>query len=257
MRKANEPTIAALLEGGKGRIQRTTPVGIAVYPHILAADEYQLKTNNKHECNTGLRLDGSSPAVTAFIAELDAMAKEAFEVGKVHLQERIDSGELKAKKLADARENLAKLTCYVPYEPDYDDDGNETGDYMLRAKTQVSGIDSKTNQRWHREVPVFDSRGQKIEGEARANLKLWGGSRIAVAVQVVPFCAEGLQKAGISLRMGAVQVIQLSGGSSSADSFGFGVEGDGYVAETFESTAGGYVAPAAAESDPVEDDEDF
>ena len=38
----NEPTIAEALGSPNAKIFRTTPVGVAVYPHLLDHDEYQL-----------------------------------------------------------------------------------------------------------------------------------------------------------------------------------------------------------------------
>ena len=68
-------------------------------------------------------------------------------------------------------------------------------------------------------------------GEDRNNLKLWGGSRIAVSTQVVPFVAAGLKKAGISLRISAVQVVEVAGAERTADHYGFGTH-EGFISDS-------------------------
>ena len=60
---------------------------------------------------------------------------------------------------------------------------------------------------------------------------IYGGSVVKVAGEFNPFYTQQVG-VGVQLRMNAVQVIELvQGGGSSGDSFGFGGEEGGYVAE--------------------------
>lgn len=249
-------TIAEALRDPKAKIFATTPVGIAVFPHLLVMDEYQKKENGKFECNTKLRLDPAIPADSDFIDMIQEMSNEAFEEGKLLLQESIDSGELKGKKLADAKKALEELELSEPFDPDYDEDGNETGLVIFKMKTTVEGVDKKTNKRWKREVPIFDSQGKPIKDAARSALKLWGGSRIRVSLEVKPFAAFGLKKAGVSLRISAVQVIELAGSAATASTYGFGEE-EGYVAPDAGSVSTDDDYEADNSSDDDEGPEEF
>lgn len=242
----------AMEKGSKTKIKMTTPAGIAIFPHLLAEDAYQLETNNKHECNTQLRLDPSQPGVQEFIDSVEEHVAVAFEVGKVSLEAA--AKEAKGKKLKDLKDAIEGLAPHTPFEPEYDDEGEETGNFICKMKTTVGGVDKKTSKPWKKEVAIFDASGSPIKGEARNGMRLWGGSTIKVSIQLIPFCAEGLKKAGISFRILAVQVINLPEGGGSAEDHGFGVEEGGYAAENFENTT----APEPASDDGAdEDDDDF
>lgn len=249
---ATQPTIAEAMADFKKKIRITSPPGIAVYPHIIKQDEYQLKENNKNECNTSLRLDPTDPGVAEYVAAIDAYAQEAYAIGKAALEAEL--AEAKGKKLADLKKQIADLQVHTSYKPDYDDDGEENGLLIFSAKTQVAGVDKKSGATWEREVPVYDSQAQAVKGKARADMKLWGGSTITISTQVVPFCAAGVGKAGISLRLLAVQVHELATGSGSSDSFGFGVSEGGFKADTFDNAT----APESASTSSTDDEpEDF
>lgn len=236
------------------KLKVTTPVGIAVYPHLLKPDEYLVKKENKEQCNTGLRLDPSVAEHKAFIDEVSAYVEVSHEVGIEMLKAQLP--EAKGKKLADLKKAIEETVPHYPFEPEYDDDGEETGLVRFSAKTQVAGVDKKTNQRWEREVAIYDSAGQPVKGKARAGMRLWGGSEIAISAEVVPFCAEGLKKAGVSLRILAVQVVSMPQGGGSATDHGFGVEGGGFRADTFESH-GDDPADDAPPANAAEGNDDF
>ena len=65
-------------------------------------------------------------------------------------------------------------------------------------------------------------------------MKLRGGSKIAVSTQIYPFVQSGIKKAGISLRISAVQVVEVAGAERSADQYGFGTH-EGFIAESDDS----------------------
>lgn len=244
-------TIAEAYADRKAKIFLTTPIGVASYPHLLKHDPWQLEENGVYQCNTSLRLDADDP----FVATLTELADEMFEVGKAELEEAVATS--KGKELKKAKENLAGLKVFYPYEEDVDEEGEPNGQVIVKMKTTVRGTNKDTGDTWEKEVAIFDSQNQPVKGKQRSEMKLWAGSRIRVSVQVVPFCAAGLQKSGISLRISAVQVIELSGGGASAETYGFGVEEDGYEAETFdEGDTASTSQESSAPSEP-EDDDDF
>jgi hypothetical protein len=78
---------------------------------------------------------------------------------------------------------------------------------------------------------LFDSKGAPLA----AGTAIYGGTVGKVAFQAAPYFVAGQGMAGISLRLSAVQVIDLVGpGSRTAAQHGFGKE-DGY--ETSEDDA--------------------
>jgi hypothetical protein len=258
MAKPNATIAEAFADGKKNKIYLGTPIGAASYPHILKFDEYQLEENGVYQCNTGLIVSAESQ----FVAQIDALATEAFEISMAGLQAELDGGTVKGKDLVKLKEAISGLKKFTPYEVDCDEEGEPNGNVIFKTKTLVQGTVKDTGETWKKEVPVFDSSNQKISGEARSSLKLWAGSKIKLSVQVVPFCAKGLFKAGVSLRLCAVQVIELSGGEATAANFGFGVEEDGFAVETFDNAAEGAAnptQPAAADgsSSSAADDDDF
>lgn len=190
-----------------------SPVGVAVYPWITKADT---KFNPGGDYRTGLRmpLEVAQP----LIDKLEAIRQEALAESK------------KLKKKPPKEGNL-------PWQPVYDDEGNETGEIEFKFKTKAQ-ITMKDGSVINKTIKVFDSKKELVEG-----ISIYGGSKLRVAFQAVPYdvAAVGV---GLSLRMSSVQVIELvEGGGGDANVFG---EEDGYVAK-----------PKAASEEEVQDDEDF
>lgn len=216
----------------------TTPVGTAKYPHLLEMDKYQLKEHGKQEFNTKLILAADE---SDFVEAVNAEAQAAFDAAVEKLME----GDGKKKALA------KKLELYVPYDMAVDDEGDETGEYEFKMKCAAGGT-NKDGEDWSKELPIFDAEGQPVKGDNRKQMKLWGGSRIAVAIQCIPFMNDAAKNAGVSLRITAVQVIEAKGGADqSADSFGFGVVEGGFKADTFDNAA----ASDSPTEEPEEDDD--
>lgn len=101
--------------------------------------------------------------------------------------------------------------------------GDATGDvefkFKLKAKVQ------KRDGSWYEQQPVvLDSKKQPISGETL----IGNGSRVKVAFEPIPYVMQSTKKAGVSLRLKAVQVIDLVEYGNSASSV-FDEE-DGFVA---------------------------
>lgn len=140
----------------------------------------------------------------------------------------------KEKAIKDTPKNAGKIRTYglhVPGEKAFDKDGNETGDYVFKFKGNAK-IKPKNGDPFEKRPGVFDAKGKPLP----AGVIVGRGSRVKVAYQAVPFCADGLKKAGVSLRLSAVQVLELvqPSGGGSAESFGFGEE-EGYEAAEGET----------------------
>jgi hypothetical protein len=112
--------------------------------------------------------------------------------------------------------------------PVYDrDTGDPTGDvefkFKLKAKVQ------KRDGSWYEQQPVvLDSKKTPLNGDTL----IGNGSRVKVAFEPIPYVMQSTKKVGVSLRLKAVQVIDLvEYGNSAASVFD---EEDGFVSPSNE-----------------------
>lgn len=116
------------------------------------------------------------------------------------------------------------LTTQDVCQPVYDrDTGDDTGNvefkFKLKAKIQ------KRDGTWYEQQPaVLDSKKVPMTND----ILIGNGSRVKVAFEPIPYVMASTKKAGVSLRLKAVQVIDLvEYGNSAASVFD---EEDGFVA---------------------------
>lgn len=200
-----------------------SPAGIAIYPWITKADT---KFNPGGDYRCKLRMP--SKVAQGLIDKLEPLRQAALAEHK------------KAKKKNPKEGN-------VPWSTVLDDDGNETDEIEFNFKSKAT-ITTKDGKTLTKKINCFDSKGKPMpEG-----IDIWGGSKLKVAFQAVPYdvAASGV---GLSLRMTAVQVIDLVQGSggNSGSSYGFGEE-EGYVAE--EATSGNTFSEEASDAEDAEED---
>ena len=143
------------------------------------------------------------------------------------LDEQFAASVAKAKK-----ENPGKKIKEgdVPYSVN-DDTGKVTIRFKLKAK-----VTPKQGDPFEQRPALFDAKGKPIGPDA----KIGGGSKVKVAYELVPYYTA-IAGAGVSLRLKAVQVIDLvefSGGASS-EAYGFGEE-EGYEAEDTPAAQNGF-----------------
>lgn len=138
---------------------------------------------------------------------------------------------------------IRKFDIHIPGSPEVNKEGEETGNILLKFKAKAL-VKPKAGKPFTKTIGVFDAKGKPMNGKT-----LGRGSRLKAAYDLVPFCAPGLKKYGVSLRLQAVQVIEFVAyiGGASAEGYGFGEE-DGYSYEEptegqVEGTEGGE-APA-------------
>lgn len=105
----------------------------------------------------------------------------------------------------------------APYQEVYDEEGNSTGEIKFKFK-QRAVINTKQGP-MAKKPAVVDAKGKPITEP----LDIGNGSTVKVAFEAIPYFTA-MAGAGVSLRLSAVQLIDLMGGSSS---FGFEEE-DGY-----------------------------
>lgn len=169
------------------------------------------------------------------------------------LSERLKAAAVESKKnfLAnekDAKKKAAiqKFEISVPVAPEVDDEGNETDNVVFKFKAKAK-IKPKNKEAFEKRIAIFDAKKNPIVGKIVGR-----GSTVKAAFEIVPYCMAATKKAGVTLRLSAVQVINLvepqAGGN--ADSYGFGEE-EGYDGggSAFNEETPSSDAPAPSESD--------
>jgi hypothetical protein len=169
----------------------TTPAGVAKWAWITKADT---KFNEEGEYKVTLVLDQdtATPVINKIEKELDVFYKGLKAQGKKKIKEAVR-----------------------PYGEEVDDEGDPTGNVEFKFKSKA---------KYKPRIPVFDAKGKPL-----TDVEVWSGSTIKVNTALSPY--EAPIGAGLSMRLNAVQVIDLVQGSGgTAEGFGFGEE-DGYVHE--------------------------
>lgn len=178
----------------------TTPVGEAVFPRL---NEPDTKFKAEGEFSVKLRLSGEAAAKL----QDDLTARyDAFY-----------ASECKAKN----KKSLKKAND-LPFKPVKDDDDNETGDIEFKFSMKHN-VAPKNGKPFQQQPALFDAKMKPVTAT------IWGGSKLKVSYEINLWnTALGV---GMSLRLKAVQVLELvSGSGGNAASYGFGEE-EGYEAE--------------------------
>jgi hypothetical protein len=123
-------------------------------------------------------------------------------------------------------------------EPDIDQDGNATGNVVFKSKLKAK-IRSKTGAVYNQKPNVVDAKRNPMTG-----IQLVGnGSLVKIAVEPITYYMPSSKQVGVSLRLKAMQVIDLvEHGVPSADSL-------------FDDEEG-FVAKAIAKDTPTTDFDD-
>ena len=200
-----------------------SPKGIAYYPYLTKPDT-KFNADGEYKVSMIVAGDADSKAID-FMTEQheDAVAKAR----KENAGKRVKEGDL-------------------PFIEN--DDGTVTFKFKLKAK-----VTPKNGDTFEQKPALFDAKGKPLTGAQN----IGGGSTIKVSYEVVPYYTA-IAGAGISLRLKAVQVIELKeySGGGTAESYGFGEE-EGFESSD-EDNAPPFDAaePTAGGSDGGED-EDF
>ena len=117
----------------------------------------------------------------------------------------------------------ANLSKRDSYEKEFDEAGNETGNLIFKTKMKAR-VKSRAGQTYEQKVSVVDSKRTPMDG----NSLVGNGSTIKVAFEPVPYMMQSTKQVGASLRLKAVQVIDLVAYGNSASIFD---EEDGFVTQ--------------------------
>lgn len=203
----------------------TSPKGIAKFPRLSEPDT---KFRADGEYSVKLILAADDAACTDFCKLLKELSEAAFAEQKATLK------PAKAKT----------LQLYLPFkDEEHHETGEPTGNVEFNFKTGAKFKDKKTDTMKDKKLNLFDGRGKLIETQVNVG----GGSVIKVNFSPFSFYAANGNSAGVSLRMNAVQILELKtwGGASAAE-YGFGAEEGAYEAEEAAKFEGSAPADDAA-----------
>jgi hypothetical protein len=217
-------------------VDMTTPIGKALFLHIVTPD-YKYKKEGLYKLR--LVLDPEKPEDGAFLDELDKKMDQSLDYF-------LDKAKTPKEKKA------VCPSANTPYYDELDEDDNPTGLVYLNVKMVASG-ERKDGTTWERSLPVFDSKGKPVSDVSA--LKAGNGTKVRVALDILPYFNSGgsAKGVGLSLRMKALQIIDIVeyGSTMDADELGFGaVEGG------FEANAEAHAAAQAFEDEADYDPED-
>ena len=193
-----------------------TPAGVAVYPHLTTPDT-KFDANGVYKVSLSLTEEEAAPLIEK-VEEVQEEATGMIPPGK--------------------RQKFSE----PPYYDEMDDQGQPTGRVIFKFKMKAK-VNTKDGRTLEMSPKLFDSEGTLMTDVE----SIWGGSVLRISADMSPFYVAAVG-AGVSLRLKAVQIIDLkTGGGAGAESYGF------------EATKG-YVAPQAEELVEAEfaaDAEDF
>lgn len=198
----------------------TTAMGVLVWPHLNSPD-YEYDEAGVYQ--TKLRLSGTD--AEAFLAYCTEQQVEAAAEAK-------ENGKYKGK----GKVPLADL----PYKED--EDGNLLFNFKMKAKGTT-----RNGETFTREPKLFDAAGQPCN-----DARVGGGTVARISFEPYRYYAKMVGGAGVSLRLEAVQIIELQEWTSGRSAEGFGFEAtDGFSVDEYTPQN-----TPATDSDSDDDDAD-
>lgn len=207
------------------------PKGRALYAWLSQPDT-KFKAEGQYKVNVVM----AKADAEKLIAIIDEATEKAVETAKEKIAELKGKG---GKHIAKAKEKLEKLTTAYPYEPVYDDDGEETDEVVFKFTMPASYLDKKTDTRKDIQPRLWDAKNNRIK-----DVDIFNGSILKVNAELRPYYADAADKAGVSMRPVDVQVIELVSGGGGRSPFD---EEDGY-----EFAEGDKAAPREAQKAPAD-----
>ena len=214
----------------KRNLRLVSPAGIAVYPKLNEPDT-KFKAEGEYTCK--LRFKDGSDEHKELIAALQPVFDE---------QHAAWAKDNPAKAKRAKKDDLCKV--------ELDKEGEETGYVTFNFKMKAR-VEPKGKKAFEQKPTFFDAKKKVLDPPPI----IWGGSTLKVAFEPLHYYVESSKACGLTLRLIAVQIIDLvsSGGGRTAESCGFEDE-DGFEASGDEPT----LNPKAPESGGSPDgDEDF
>jgi hypothetical protein len=240
----------------------TTPRAPAIWPRLNEADT-KFDAAGVYECKQELSLDNAivqkikAKALELAQAKFEEVKEQLADDPQVFFDEDVYEAKVAELKKAGKTALIKKLrliTLVEPMAPEVDDEGDETGSVMLKAKMKASGTyksGPKTGQRWERTPNIFNAQGKQLTSPP----KIGSGSEVKMSIELNPYFAASDGTVGCSFRLEAVQLITLVAfGQRDAAGYGFGAEDGDDIDD--DNTSGGGFGDETGGSGGASDDDD-
>lgn len=169
-----------------------TPIGTASWPKLVEPTT-RFKPEGVYE--TKLIYDGET--AEKIRVALDKMLDDAIAKFKEEYPD-------KAKRLKRAD---------LPLTPEFDQDGDETGNFVLKVSRYASGT-TKAGKQWKAKLKYADAKGKPVSAKG---LSIWSGSLIRVFCTVAGYIVAKDNSVGVKLEIDVVQIKKLVSGGSGVD----------------------------------------
>ncbi len=206
----------------------TTSTGVLVYG-VLSEPSFEYKQNGEYLAKVRFREEDLGPVKQAYKANIE----EAKELAIKAL-----SKDGKTKKHAEPKRGA------LPWK----EDTENPGWYVVNFKKAYSG--KKDSREWTSVLPMYKANGAPIEGEQKG---IWNGSEVVIAFFPVPYFQTNTVGYGVTMKLGAVQVLKAQYGSpQTADAFGFTTAGE---PEDYDTDDGHDAGSSEFDTDTDDDDD--
>jgi hypothetical protein len=160
--------------------------------------------------------------------------------------------DAQAAKKGVAAAKALEITTPISEEMD-EETGEPTGRLIIKAKTSAEYKDKKTNEMVAVRVPVFDAKAKPVKGRTKAGK----GTIAKISGTLSEYVSASIKKAGLTLYLDAVQILELVEYGGDGSSYGFEAEEDGYDAEAAAADDDDDAFGGEGEGDESSDDADF
>lgn len=185
----------------------TSPAGEAVYPWITRADTTYDATGLYH-CDLSVPFELAQNFIAklekardSFIATLPVAKQQSLAPRAVYKE------ELTRPEYPEGATDEEKQAIRDAWA------GEPTGNVIFRCKLKAQVTPKDGDAFTQKPIVVTADTGEAVESP------VFGGSIVRVRGQIVPYTNDAAQSVGITLRMKAVQVIELVTGDSSGGGF--------------------------------------
>lgn len=204
----------------KSALRRTTPIGIADYPHLGAPDgKFAKGSAPNYNCKVCIAKDSKNyEAACALRDELDAWYDEAVP-----------------RLIAEAEEELKKKKKKpVDFKPSTKPWGTDP-DKGVCFNAKMLAYYEREGERIEMRPGVYDAKGKEITALVeKGKIKIGGGSEVRTTFLIHEFVNGN--NVGISLRLEGVQLIKPKSSGRDASSLGFGVVEGGFDGDNVEDS---------------------
>jgi hypothetical protein len=182
------------------KLRLTTPKATFKYPKLIEP-ETKFTPEGHYKVTAVIPAEDAGPIAD----QLDAL----FEAHKASLKAQAPTQKFKAIDPSFGYEDIDGKPCFT-----------------ISCKMKAKGMD-RDGRAWSAVPALFDATGAPVK-DREALRGMWSGTTGRVSFEACPFYQPALG-AGITLRLKAVQIINLVESGGSADSFGFQEEAGGWA----------------------------